>query len=294
MKKILITGSEGNLGTRIFNYESKLDFDCIFLSRKEISKNHRGGKNIHVKADITLKDSINKELWGATEVFHMAGATHEKNTDNYYLNNFETTKLLIDLAIKNNVSRFIYLSTQAIGKIGGAYSHSKQLAEDYLKHSRLNWTILRPSEVYGESIESPITSLCNSIKHKKVIPIIGNGKYTVNPLHIQDLRKFIHKLLDCPSDKSHRKIYTLCGPNPISFEDFCKRCSAPSKHKLHTLKIPVSICKFGLLIASKMKFTSLNYDQIDRLIMQKNNDIQNATDDYTFKPRHFKFNQIYS
>ena len=107
-----------------------------------------------MKADITIKDSINKELWGATEVFHMAGATHEKITDNYYLNSVETTKLLIDLAIKNNVSRFIYLSTQAIGKIGGAYSHSKQLAEDYLKHSRLNWTILRPSED-GESIGKP-------------------------------------------------------------------------------------------------------------------------------------------
>ena len=37
-----------------------------------------------------------------------------------------------------------------------------------------------------------------------------------------------------------------------------------------------------------------NLQFVNEQIMQKNNDIQNATDDYTFKPRPFKFNQIYS
>ena len=77
--------------------------------------------------------------------------------------------------------------------------------------------------------------------------------------YIQDLRKFIHKLLDCPVIKVIEN-YILCGPNPISFAT-CKD-AYPSKQKSYTLKIPLSFCKFGLLIASKMKFMSLNYDHL--------------------------------
>jgi nucleoside-diphosphate-sugar epimerase len=285
VRKILVTGGQGKLGNKIFN---RKDFNhhIIFTTKRKTNEINRPNYS-YVETDLTEKNGIDKNIWGVDEVLHMAGATHEKNEENYFKVNSQVTKRLIKVAEDNGIKRFIYLSSQAVGKRGGSYSHSKELAENYLESSKLQWTIIRPSEIYGEDIEGSINSLCGFLQNYRIVPIVGNGNYTINPLHIDDFVDFVKRLLDCNTEKSYRKKYTLAGPKPISFNDFCKTRSRVYKKKHLRVHIPITLCKATSRFLRFLNLSGFVPDQIDRLLLPKNNDIKQATLDYSFKPKPF-------
>ena len=287
MKKILITGGSKGLGLNSLKSLVDLDLKIISLSRAIPSDIKPHPKIEYVQGDITEIASLQKDLWGATSILHFAGLTHSSDSKRYYEVNAEGTANLIKRAEAANVKRFVYVSTQAIGKEGGSYSHSKEIAEKHLTESSLKWTILRPAEIYGLRLEDSIESLCRLIRSTRVLPIIGDGQYTLNPLHIEDFARFTTELEKCGSDKSYYKVYQLAGPRPISFKAFCKRHSNFHNHKQTIIHLPVFFCKLILYLCSKAKLTSITLDQIDRLRMIKNNDISLAASDYFFSPREF-------
>src|SRR5947207_2723585 len=60
------------------------------------------------------------------------------------------TKAVVDAALRNGVRRFVHMS--ALGTRPGAvsaYHKTKFAAEQYLRHSGLDWTIIRPSMIHG-------------------------------------------------------------------------------------------------------------------------------------------------
>ena len=67
MRKILITGFNGNLGKRIFNHQQNLPFYCIFLSKNKCC-NHISRINKHVIADLS-KDDLDDQLWEQMKFF---------------------------------------------------------------------------------------------------------------------------------------------------------------------------------------------------------------------------------
>jgi nucleoside-diphosphate-sugar epimerase len=286
MKKILVTGFQGKLGNRIFSSDINTRFKYIFLSRIGYS-DHSKSSDSYVVADLSNERSIDEDLWGANEILHMAGATHERRSVNYYKTNYLATKALVEKAEKRGIERFIYLSSQAIGKKGGAYSHSKDLTEKCLRSSSINWTIIRPSEVYGEGMNDSISSLCNLLSKSWLVPVIGDGKYEVNPIHVDDFVEFILRLLKCNTDKSYGKTYVLAGPHPMSFKVFCRNFASTSGKKPLMVHLPVTLCKLILYVFSFLKITKMVPDQIDRLLLEKDNDIGRAILDYEFKPREF-------
>lgn len=285
MRKILITGGKGTIGEFILS-KIPVDTSIILLSRDHNTLHNR--KNCqHEIYDPLCLDSIQTDLWNATEVLHMAGATSETNKNLYYIANTDLTKQLVRLSEINNIKRFTYISTQAVGKSGGHYSNSKFQAENLISTSKLNWTILRPSEVYGPGVNSMLAKLCKLVDVSPYIPVIGNGLYTLNPVHIDDLSTFITKLIMDSSDLSYRKVYTLCGPKPETFLEFCQNIAVEPNNELIFLKFPLSACKILLRILNKFGFKVIAYDQIDRLVMEKSNDFSSAFNDFNFKPRSF-------
>ena len=287
METVLITGASSGLGLSALNSLINLDHKIVSLGRTHSKNINYHPKIKYVRGYITEIASLQKGLWGATSVLHFAGLTHSSDSRKYYEVNADGTSNLIKKAETSNVNRFIYVSTQAIGMKGGAYSHSKEIAEKHIKKSKLNWTILRPSEIYGMKLEDSIESLCRLIRSTRVLPIIGDGQYTLNPLHIEDFTRFTIDLQTCGSTKSYYKVYQLAGPCPISFMAFCKKHSKFHNHKQTMIHLPVFLCKLILYLCSKANLTSITLDQIDRLRMIKNNDISLAASDYFFAPREF-------
>jgi nucleoside-diphosphate-sugar epimerase len=286
VRRLLITGGTGIIGKAVLE-KIPNNITIILLTRNP--KHYSKRKNLELEFFDHWNDkSLPTNLWNANEVLHMAGATHEINPEIYFSVNTDLTRRLIELCERNKINRFTYMSSQAVSELGGAYSKSKFLAEKMILKSKLNWTILRPSEVYGPEISCMLTKLCKLVDSSSCIPVIGDGLYCLNPVHIDDLSTFITKLIMDSSDLSFKKVYTLCGPKSETFLEFCQNIAVELNNELIFLKFPLSACKLLLRILNKLGFKDIAYDQIDRLVMEKSNDFSSAFNDFNFEPRSFR------
>lgn len=174
MTQLIITGGTGHIGTNLIYLLSKLDrykIKLLLLPGEDISIFK--GINLEISyGNILDKEYLNREITEGSVVIHLAGYVNisSKDIDKMYLVNYQGTKNIVDVCLKNNVHRLIYTSSvHAIvplekekimkepdiideQKIIGDYGKSKALATKYVFEKvkeGLPAIVLYPSGVIG-------------------------------------------------------------------------------------------------------------------------------------------------
>ena len=197
MKKILITGNSGYIGSHL----SKLldgDYELygLDLDKPQYPITH------HRKHDIRQTLPANKNEFDA--VIHLAALvsvseSEQKPTDYYMTNFIGTLNVLKTVKCKN----FIMASTGAAEKCESAYGTSKKAAEDCVKEwcefMKLPYTIFRFYNVIGSDGFKPTNPdglMYNLIKalNTKEFTIFGNDYDTVDGTCVRD---YVHVMEIC-------------------------------------------------------------------------------------------------
>jgi nucleoside-diphosphate-sugar epimerase len=166
-EKFFISGASGFIGSALFNEFSKKNISCVGIGRKNIHSDN------YLKCDLLDRDRLRSALQGASCIIHCAGYAHAFNAlsseieEKTWLNNYEATKNLIEIAVEVGVSKFINLSSvKAMSEPGlncvdeewdlnplSEYGKSKLAAEELIfnlaKKSNINIVNLRLTMVYG-------------------------------------------------------------------------------------------------------------------------------------------------
>jgi uncharacterized protein YbjT (DUF2867 family) len=69
------------------------------------------------------------------------------------------------------------------------YHLSKRAADDHLAASSLDWTVLRPSIVYGPGAHS--MALFEALAALPLTPLINRGEQEIQPIHVADLTRAV-------------------------------------------------------------------------------------------------------
>lgn len=164
-EKILITGTTGLVGARLLPRLTEAGWNCRALVRS--------GKNIPaevltIEGDLLDAASLTEAVNDITTIIHLAAVFRTQDTDLIWKSNFEGTHNLIEAAkIQAPRCRFIMASTAHVYNTNNshpgreddsvdpqhAYPASKFAAENALRESGLNWSILRFPFVYGDKDE---------------------------------------------------------------------------------------------------------------------------------------------
>lgn len=284
---IFITGATGGLGQKLIPKLSSSNYKLSLLSLDK--ENPFQQENVKIVAGNLLNPNDYKnDLKNIDVIIHLAAVTHTNNEKLYYQINTEGTKLLVDLAQQFGIKRFIFISTRAIGEKGGAYSNSKSLAEEIVKQSKLDWTIVRPAEVYGVAENEAITKLIRNIEKMPIIPIIGNGQYKISPVAVEDVINALIKIIEL--NTSSYKTYTLAGQEELSYLNFINLILKQKKLKKLKVFLPVFILKIlaNLFALLRIKKPFIVKDQIPRLLLEKSADISLARRDLNYNPQAIK------
>ena len=159
--KVLVTGATGLVGSRLLPRLITSGFDCIALVRgKEVP----AGATL-VESDLFDQEGLEEAVKGVSAVIHLAAVFRSPDTDLIWKSNLGGTRNLI-VAVKKNApgARFILASTSHVYNMDNphpgreddtvnpqhAYPASKIAAENELRESGLNWSILRFPFVYGD------------------------------------------------------------------------------------------------------------------------------------------------
>lgn len=203
-KKILITGGAGYIGSHVVTNLLKSNYEIFVLDKllfdKNSLKNFNKNKNLHlISNDIRDYSNIKKYFENIDSVIHLAALVGEaacKISEKETISiNYESTKKIAEISVKNKVKNFIFMSTassygvQNVEEIAdedtklnpvSLYAKTKIDCEQMLLKKfadDINVTIFRPSTVYGDSprmrFDLILNHLVKDAYFKKEIKVFG-------------------------------------------------------------------------------------------------------------------------
>jgi uncharacterized protein YbjT (DUF2867 family) len=149
---------------------------------------------------------------GILRAFPQKGITFDKL-------HYQATLNLVRACGKVGVNRYIHISANGVERPGGSeYMRSKAKAEQAVRSSSLDWTILRPSVVYGgrNARQSFVSMLRQSLTKSPLFPYFDKGDYRLAPISAWEVAETVRRCLDEPDTKG--KILHLGGDEVYTYK----------------------------------------------------------------------------
>ena len=154
---------------------------------------------VQVSGAIDEADAIRRTLEGADAAIYNIGILRAlpRRGITFDALHFEGAKRSIDLAAETGVRRFLLMSANGVRADGTAYQRSKYMAEQYLATTGLEWTVFRPSVLFGDPrgrMEFATRLLRDIVRSPLPAPLffdgllpLDAGGFRLSPVHVKDV-----------------------------------------------------------------------------------------------------------
>ena len=282
--KILVTGVSGYIGRYVASLlqERGYEVTAFIKSGEKLSAKHLNSFQC-VEGDLLKRETIETAVKGCNVVVHLAAVVGSPDRDLNMRVNYEGTKHLIEMSQKNQISRFIYMSSiSAARKEKGPYGISKLKGEELVLESGIPYTIFRPTMVYGRESMGLYRIIKNIKRFPFVIPMIGRGKYLRQPVYVMDVADVIER-----SIRNHNVInrsYYLGGGESLTFFALVRKISAILGVEKLIIPIPLIFCRLIARISQMSTSPIFTLEHIRGLSEDTQVDIDPLKKDLGFHP----------
>ena len=242
MKKILVTGANGQLGQCLQKISSQFEeFEFIFTDSETL--------------DITNKEEVNDFFWQNAPDFCINAAAYtavdlaETDVEKAFLVNADGTENLAEACAENN-AQFIHVSTDYVfdGENNlayteedftnplGVYGASKLAGDELALEVNPCSVILRTSWVYSEFGKNFVKTMLNLFATKEELNIVADQ--FGQPTNANDLAEAIMKIIK--SGKITPGIFNFSNLGRISWFDFAEKIAELSEAKIKLNAIETS------------------------------------------------------
>lgn len=232
IQRILLTGSTGFIGGHLSTALVKAGYDVIPISRTS---------GVNFDQFTSAKDWY-PYLANIDAVINVVGIIVETRTQKFKVLHDQAPSALFQACADLGIKRVIQIS--ALGADDQAftpYQLSKKAADDALRALDLDWFVLRPSLVYGSGGAS--MKMFQRLSRLPIIPLIGDGQYRVQPVHISDL---VDTIMTCLKAEQSQQTIDVVGPVSITFKDWLQSFRINEQRKpAKTLSIPFNLMLIG-------------------------------------------------
>jgi nucleoside-diphosphate-sugar epimerase len=125
---------------------------------------------------------------------------------------------IVSACREQGVRRFVFISSTCAGRPRrDAYGETKRLGEEIVRESGLEFTILRPTMIYGAGSKE-FATFVNVIRFSPIVPLIGSGRNVIQPVFVGDA---VGAILDVLARTACvGRTYDLAGGTRVSFNAF--------------------------------------------------------------------------
>tara|TARA_Y100000996_G_scaffold398226_1_gene366068 strand:- start:202 stop:1134 length:933 start_codon:yes stop_codon:yes gene_type:complete len=277
--KVALFGATGFVGSYILDSLIDEDFSPSILIREKSKDKLSIPKNTNiVSGDIEDLDAIKETMEKADAVIYNIGIIREfpKKRITFNRLHFEGLKNCVDIAEKLKVNRFILMSANGVKKNGTGYQSSKYKAEEYLKKSKLDYTIFRPSLIFGKSKSREHKEFCIELKKDMLTPPIpaplfytgfsplNAGNFKLSPIHVQNVADFFVKSIKM--QEAIGKTYNLGGKKSFNWSEIIDLISESARIKKWKIPVPVSIISLAAILFDRFKWFPITKGQLAMLL----------------------------
>jgi len=278
METLFVTGGSSTLGQHVLRRLASHAHIVALMHRRNVGIPNAGMQVIRGGLEECVRQPA--ALQAAQIVLHMAAVTHTDDASEYLRVNNDLTKQL--LSVCNSRQHFVYVSTICAHPDGGAYGRSKWLAEEAIRTSGLEHTIIRPAEIYGSKGREGIDALIAVARKMHILPDFrSRGSIKYAPISIEDAAQFIAEAT--VQRRCTGQTYTLCAERPCTAVEMA-RALRRSVRPLFAVPVPVMMLRAAAAFHLPVPFKR---DQLDRLVVQKVYSDTAARRDYDFRAHPF-------
>lgn len=283
--KIFLCGGTGFVGGHLLKAILERGHQVLLLVHKR-SGNSAAGVEME-EGDITIPATFTDALRGCDAAINLVGIIREFPTRGVTFQRLhvEATENLVTAAAKTGVKRFIQMS--ALGTRPNAvsgYHRSKFRAEECVRGSGLDWTIFRPSMIFGPG-DGFVNKLAGFIRGLPAVPVIGDGNYRLQPVAVADVARCFAMALEMP--ETCCKTYELCGPDRFTYNEILdtigRVLGRPDVKKIGN---PVAMMKVIVPVFQRLSFFPITMDQI-QMLLEENICDGTWRETFRFEPQRF-------
>lgn len=250
---LLVTGAAGFVGTHVCRELTRRGARVRGLVRSPAKAAERLASlpvELHV-GDIRDEQVLRRAMQGCDMVVHLVAIAIERRGQTYEAINALGTQRVLGAMRAVGVRRLVHMSqNHAASNSPYRFLRSKGLAEDAVRASALEWTVLRPSVIFGPEDEF-VNVLGRLVRLSPLVyPLPGGGRARFQPVHVDDVARTVATALE-RSDTMDRS-YALGGPAQLSLRQMTERILVAMEAKRLLVPLPTAVLRPLIAIAQRV------------------------------------------
>lgn len=220
--KVFVTGASGFVGRQVVRRLGQSGHQVRILARHPCSAAVRAVQKlasieVH-EGDVTRPDTLRDALAGGVEaVVHLVGIISEVGRSTFERVHLQGTQALLAATQAAGVRRFLHMSAlgtrrQAISR----YHQTKWAAEEAVRCSGQDYTIFRPSLIFGPG-DHFVNLFARISRYSPVLPVVGDGRARFMPVSVQSVSTAFCGALTVAATVG--QTLDLCGPDILTFDE---------------------------------------------------------------------------
>lgn len=193
--------------------------------------------------------ALTRSLEGVTTLYNTFWVRFDHGQTSF-ASAIESSRMLFFAARRAGVERIVHVSiTNPSIESPLPYFRGKALVEYALAQSGVPHSIVRPTWVYGGERDVLANNIAWILRRMPAFAIPGDGTYSVQPVHIDDLARIC---IDS-AHSDHDELIDAAGPETMAFRDLVKLVRKAVKAHKPIIRIPPTVMAataraFGLLV----------------------------------------------
>ncbi len=292
---LLVTGGTGFIGRSVLRRLTEDGYTVrTLLNPSQSSPDLPRGVSVDVTlASLSDRRSVRASLVGVKTVIHLDSAAGLLGTGKTLPMDVAGTRNIAEAAVDAGVNRLVFLSQLGADR-ASAYPamRSMALAEEQLRRSGVQFTILRTTAIFGRQ-DRFTTSLAKMLAVSPLFfPIPGDGSTKLQPLWVEDLATCVAWILD--DNSTFGKTYEIGGPEYISFKQIISMImQAASSPRILISTRPPYLRAGAWLMARLMPMPPVTPLWLDYLAVDRTTDLNTLPREFSLQPSRMQENLAY-
>ena len=237
-----------------------------------------------VQGDMTDSASLRRAAEGCEAVVHLVAiiagrpAAFERVMT-------QGTHDLVAAAADAGARRFVHMSalgTSERSKDLVPYYRAKWAMEEAVRVSGLEWTIFRPSFVFGRN-GGILPTFVRHVRLLPVVPVPGGGTRRLQPIWVDDVAAFFARALSTP--ESAGQAYDLGGPDTPTWNELYEAIARALGKRRRLVHLPVGLVRANALLLERLPRPPVTRDQLTMLEFEDSvGDVRPAIETFGIQP----------
>ena len=275
--KVLVTGATGFTGSRVVPLLLQNGYQVRCLTRLTSDRSPLSALRVEwATGDLSNPETLTSALRGVDALVNIASL------------GFGHAETIIRSAKEAGVKRGIFISTTAIFTQLNAGSKSVRFAaENAIQVSGLDFTILRPTMIYGSPRDRNMWRLIRLLRISPIMPIFGDGQSLQQPIFVDDVVGAVLRALQ--TDVTIGKSYNIAGKAPLTYNQVIDTVASALGKRVWKFHLPYMPIVRALQFTERLRIRlPIKAEQVLRLNENKAFSYEEAQRDFGFSPRSFE------